>query len=346
MAVVVRDREKLNKALINRFNQRIRISGEIFFPCVPALMDTYVRRLAMMWASLGKPFDAEEIAEVRSLLEPWVTKGFAESPHNRVKVSWQSDTPPSSAVNYQIELIHETMDEQYEYWVATKEPPLFGAHPDARVMDLAKQLPLGARIADLGAGSGRNTIPLARAGYRVDAVEATKSFVEIIRKEAEDQGVGDDVAAHHGNVLEDDESLPSGAFQLVFLSEVVTHFRGVADLRKLFRRADRLLAPGGFLLFNSFVADPDYYPDQLTRELSQIHWSWIVMRDELDAARVELPFLQYSDDDAYEYEKAGQPEWPPTGWFESWSHVRDVFSMTKDEVPPAQLRWIAYQKRG
>jgi 2-polyprenyl-3-methyl-5-hydroxy-6-metoxy-1,4-benzoquinol methylase len=342
---VVRDSNKLKQALITRLNQRLRLSGEVIFPCVPSLLDLYVRRLSLMWASIGKPFDRDEIAEVQRLMKPWLDQGFSESPHNRVKVSWQSDSPPSAAVNYQIELLRETVDEQYEYWVATKTPPLFGAHPDARAMDVAATLPAGSRVADLGAGTGRNSLPLGRAGYRVDAVEVTRSFVDIVNEAAAAAGLSDVVVAHHGDALPQEETLPVGEYGMVLLSEVVTHFRGLADLRAMFVRADRLLSPGGYLVFNGFVADDDYELDVVARELSQIHWSWIVVRDELDAASMELPFSLVSDDVVYDYEQARQPEWPPTGWFESWSRVRDVFAMTRDEVPPVSLRWLVYQKR-
>ncbi|MBW3079247.1 class I SAM-dependent methyltransferase [Bifidobacterium simiiventris] len=44
-------------------------------------------------------------------------------------------------------------------------------YPDAAMQHIASLLPDGARIADIGAGTGKFTVPLARLGYEIAAVE-------------------------------------------------------------------------------------------------------------------------------------------------------------------------------
>jgi hypothetical protein len=91
---------------------------------------------------------------------------------------------------------------------------------------------------------------------------------------------------------------------------------------------------------------PGYRPDQMTRELPQFAWSWLLTRDELDDSRRGLPFDLMMDEDAHEYERAHLPVWPPTGWYSHWARGNDLFGLTGNEVAPISLRWLAFRKRG
>jgi 2-polyprenyl-3-methyl-5-hydroxy-6-metoxy-1,4-benzoquinol methylase len=327
-------------------DRKIRIKGEILLPCLPALLDEFVGRLSAVFATLGKPFSADEIAELRKLMAQQLEKGFAKSALNQLKVVWWSDDTKDLAVHYRILILERSKSGQYEQWVKTRKPPLFGSHPDAMVMEVAKRLPANSRIADLGAGTGRNSIPLAEAGHRVDAIDGTASFVQTIRREAKAKGVGDRVIAMPADLFSAPEILSLGAYHVVLLSEVVPDLRRLSDLRHIFARAERLLKGSGILLFNAFVASPGYQPDRITRELSQYMWSWVLTRDELDDARRGLPFDLVIDEEAHDYERARLPDWPPTGWYSHWARGNDLFGLGENEVPPVSLRWLAYRKRG
>ena len=60
------------------------------------------------------------------------------------------------------------MEAAYEDWISTREPPLFGTEPDARVWALASEAadPSTHPILDIGAGTGRNALALADADTR------------------------------------------------------------------------------------------------------------------------------------------------------------------------------------
>jgi tRNA1(Val) A37 N6-methylase TrmN6 len=64
---------------------------------------------------------------------------------------------------------------------------LFGTEPDARVWTLANQAPdpTAHRVLDIGGGTGRNTLAVARRGHPVDVVEMTPKFADMIRADAE-----------------------------------------------------------------------------------------------------------------------------------------------------------------
>ncbi|HKY96164.1 MAG TPA: class I SAM-dependent methyltransferase [Kiloniellales bacterium] len=342
---VVRDRELLRRSMLQRMNRRSRFKGEVLYPCLPALRDEIINRLSAIFTALGKPFNAKETDKMRGLLGQQLEKGYANSGLNGIKVVWWSDAAKDMVLHYKIQIVQRNKAGHYEMWVKNRKPPLFGAHPDARVMDVAATLPAGARIVDLGAGTGRNAIPLAAAGFTVDTVDGTASFVEIIRKAAEEKGVAARINATLSDILPAADPLPAGGHHMVLLSEVVPDMRKLADLRRVFERAERLLAPGGVLLFNAFVTEPEFTPDPLTVELSQYHWCWMLTAANLAEAARGLALELESDLEAFPYERARQPSWPPTGWYDNWSHGNDLFGLPLGDKGPVALRWLTYRRR-
>lgn len=95
----------------------------------------------------------------------------------------------------------------------------------------------GARVADLGAGSGHLAIPLARLGARVDAVEPARAMLDALAADAR----GLPVAPVHAAAEE--TGLPGGAFDLVLLADALQW----VDPERCGREVARLLAPGGAL---------------------------------------------------------------------------------------------------
>jgi hypothetical protein len=131
----------------------------------------------------------------------------------------------------------------------------------------------------------------------------------------------------------------------VILCEVVSHFRGKTELRRLFERASELLVPGGLLAFSVFLPVSGYQPDTLARELAQVFWCSLFTRDDLKEASAGLGLSQLSEESVYEYEKKHLPEtaWPPTGWFEEWTRGLDLFRLSLGKAP-IDMRWVVYRK--
>ena len=82
--------------LLKSLDRRIRCEGEITLPAAPALLELYLRRLAAMFAGMGKRFSRAELGALRSMLEPRLRDGFLHSPHCRVRLKWEPEAAPAT----------------------------------------------------------------------------------------------------------------------------------------------------------------------------------------------------------------------------------------------------------
>jgi SAM-dependent methyltransferase len=336
------DTPRLRDAMVSRLYRRSMAEGQISVPAVPALLDEYSHLCANLCATLGVPYTPEQARQLNKVLEVELAKAFKASQRSEVVISFQ--VPFGTGLNYRVNAEWRTVEADYDEWVATRPSPLFGSEPDARVLSLAREAddPAGCRVLDVGAGTGRNAVALARRGHPVDAVEMAPKFAELMRAEVEGESLG--VRVMESDVFTAMEGVRD-EYQLMVLSEVVPDFRTHHEVRGVFELAADVLAPGGRLVFNTFLPKPGYTPDNAVIELGQQCNTMIFTRHEIENAAAGLPFELIADDSAYDYEKAHLPEgaWPPTGWFESWSSGLDVFDLPREESP-IELRWLVYQK--
>jgi SAM-dependent methyltransferase len=335
----------LRASVIRRLTKKIGVEGRVRFPAVPTLLDVYVENLRKIFASYGRIFSDEEVANLRSILETKLKEAFVISPYAHVIVRYKSEDPPKIGIQYWISTEISTIEDQYADWVKTRTPPLFGKHPDTKVMDLARSLgaPADVRVLDIGAGTGRNTLPLARAGFPTDAVELSPDLADILKRDAASEGLS--VTLYRGDILADGLELPKASYRLVILCEVVSHFRATSELRKLFERTSELLVPGGVLAFSVFLPVSGYQPDDLARELAQVFWCSLFSRDDLKEASAVLGMSLLSEESVYDYERKNLPPdaWPPTGWFEEWSRGLDLFRLPAGKAP-IDMRWVVFRK--
>ena len=326
-----------------RIVQRIATNGSIKLPAVPSLVDEYLRISTALFTASGRGFYGHELETARSIIANKLTEAFASSPRSKVALTFEAE--PGCSLGFGIEDDITTIAEAYERWIGNTEGALFGAHPDAKVLSIAKNCgnPVDAPILDFGAGTGRNAFGLARLGHPVDAVEITPRFAELLADTAKEEQlnvrvVAEDVFLNHGSLRHD--------YKLVFASEVVPDFRSPADLRKLFELACAVLVEGGKLLFNVHLCAQGYNPEKAARELSQQCYSCLFTPGEVAQAAAGLPLALCSNDSVLEFEKANLPPslWPPTPWYENWISGLDVYE-TERQKCPVELRWLAFEKR-
>jgi precorrin-6B methylase 2 len=338
------DPSTLREAMARRLHRRAIGSGQITVPAVPAMIDDYVAMCEHIFASVGAKYTAEEFIQLRMMLETELAKAYAASSRSGVVISF--DIPFGTGVNYRVQADWQTIAGAYDTWVGARDGPLFGSQPDARVSTLAAEAadPTTHPVLDIGAGTGRNALALARRGHPVDAVEMTPKFADIIRSEAERESL--DVRVIESDAFETMDGVRDD-YQLIVASEVVPDFRTTEELRGVLELAADCLAPRGRLVFNAFLARPGYTPDSAARQLGEQCNTMIYTRDEMATAAASLPLELVADDSAVEFEKTHLPQgaWPPTNWFPGWASGLDVFDVEPDQSP-IELRWLVYQKTG
>lgn len=330
------------RGLFARVAARMRAKGEMILPSAPSLVGHFVDVLADQFAALGRPFSAPELDVLHRNLHDKLCEAFAVSATSTVFVKYHTVGDGSLRIEYGIAADTSTVAEQYAHWVETREPPLFGQHADARVLAAAASLPAGAACLDVGAGTGRNSLGLARLGLSVDAVEPVPALAAVIEAEAARESLA--LRVVQADVVSGPLPLDKGRYALVVASQVTSHFRSAAELRALFRAFATALAPGAQALVTLFLTRADYHPDRIAREMGQVFWTTFYTPEELATALAGLPLTTLSSEDALTYEREHQsPEnWPPTSWFEGWALGEDVFG--HQPSPPITLRWLTLRR--
>jgi SAM-dependent methyltransferase len=96
----------------------------------------------------------------------------------------------------------------------------------------------GRRVLEVGAGSGRDTLELARAGARAVVLDYSPASLALVRRQAREQGLAVDL------VRADALAMPfrDGTFDVIFHQGLLEHFR---DPRPLLAENARTVARGG-----------------------------------------------------------------------------------------------------
>ncbi|MCK4414291.1 MAG: methyltransferase domain-containing protein [Candidatus Eisenbacteria sp.] len=129
---------------------------------------------------------------------------------------------------------------------------------EGRLLEPLADLPLGGcRVLEVGAGSGRDSIALARRGARIFVLDYVMSSFQVIRSVAAAAGIP--VAC----VCGDATRMPfrDGSFDLLFHQGLMEHFR---DPRPLLRENFRATAPGGHCLID---VPQRYHPYTLAKHV-------------------------------------------------------------------------------
>ena len=121
-------------------------------------------------------------------------------------------------------LMRDTTDPFFEPY--DRDEIAYGDVPSAPLAAYLQQVKSSGIAIDLGAGAGRDTIELARAGFDVTAVDLSERGAQRIAQRAESAGVADRVQTRVANVC--DYEIPPNSFDAICATTVLDHIHVVA----------------------------------------------------------------------------------------------------------------------
>jgi 2-polyprenyl-3-methyl-5-hydroxy-6-metoxy-1,4-benzoquinol methylase len=125
--------------------------------------------------------------------------------------------------------------------IYTKKKNYNGEKPDKKIIKTTrKHCQKKADIADIGAGDGRNTIPLAKLGHNVDAFEISPVGRDIIKTKAINLP---NVNISPLNIV---DHQPTKTYDEIFMSHISQHFN-TEDMGKIFANISNALKKAAFL---------------------------------------------------------------------------------------------------
>lgn len=108
-----------------------------------------------------------------------------------------------------------------------------------------RHAPKGCKLLEIGAGTGRYSITLAREGFDVTAVELVEHNLEILRQNS--AGL-DNLHAYQGDAL-DLSRFPDGAFDMTLVLGPMYHLYDPDEVHAAISEAVRVTKTGGTLIF-------------------------------------------------------------------------------------------------
>ena len=142
-----------------------------------------------------------------------------------------------------------------------------------------KYLHPGAKILEIGAGTGRYSVTLAREGYDVTAVELVEHNLSILRSKITPDM---NIQAMQGNAL-DLSALASEGYDMTLLLGPMYHLFDEADKKQALSEALRVTKPGGVLMTAYCIAEGSIIEYGLKRN----HMSELIASGMLDSETFE-----------------------------------------------------------
>lgn len=166
------------------------------------------------------------------------------------------------------------------------------AATEATVAALAAALPPGARVLELGVGTGRLALPLAAAGFAVTGIDASTAMLDRLAAKPDGGTVTAVVADMAG-------PLPDGPFDLVVVARN-TFFNLTTETaqRACLAEVARVLAPEGRFVVEAFVPADEAGPTSSVdvRRITADRVVLAVDRHDPDAGELWSAFVDISAD--------------------------------------------------
>jgi SAM-dependent methyltransferase len=110
--------------------------------------------------------------------------------------------------------------------------------------DVSEFIDAPGYAVDLGAGFGMHTIPLARSGFEVLAIDTSSYLLGQLRQHS----AGLAVRTEQADLKDFARHITSPADLILCMGDTLTHLKSTEEIKQLFRDVARVLRPGGRFL--------------------------------------------------------------------------------------------------
>ena len=215
-------------------------------------------------------------------------------------------------------------------------------YPSELIADLISYAGAGRRALEIGAGTGKATMPFLEAGYDVTAVEIGENMVEFLKARFAD-------CTHFRavNGAFEDVELPDGSFDLIYAA---TAFHWV-DAKRGCPKAYQLLKPGGSFALFRYTALPGF-GDPLYDDIQSVYEQYYhkpyrrpkaLAREDFNTPVEIHRGFRFSDMAAYGFEDITMKLYDGSRSFDVDSYLRLLDTFSDHKVLPAADREALYQ---
>jgi tellurite methyltransferase len=161
----------------------------------------------------------------------------------------------------------------------------WGANPHSLVVELAKLLPAGAKILDLGAGEGKDAIYLVEQGFDITAVDSSKIGIKKIKQLAQQQDLSikvkvDDIISYLDKC---------GTYDAIIGINVL-QFLKQNDINKVIENIQSKTNSEGFNALSAFVM-----PSRYKKEIPINKGRYLFKQKELQKYYAKWNFIEYAE---------------------------------------------------
>jgi len=115
------------------------------------------------------------------------------------------------------------------------------------VQNILQEFDKPLKILDLGSGGGLLTIPLAKAGHHVTALDMSQPSLDVLQEKASTERVVDNIETIQANLLEPWQLNHKG-YDVILAMDILEH---VSNPELIIQQASRFLKPGGLFFYHT-----------------------------------------------------------------------------------------------
>lgn len=147
---------------------------------------------------------------------------------------------------------HDQNADVYDIVYAPYFPPEKTLEEVRRISGMVRP---GGRVLDLGSGTGRHLIPLARRGYHVTGIESSEAMAKRCEEKLESEGLSADIVVGDAKTV----PLPESDLIICMWNAFCELCHSTDEARSVLREAHASLARGGAILIQQH--DPDVFTE-------------------------------------------------------------------------------------